>query len=524
MRALSAAEIAERLGCGADEPTCTQCGFGVLGRGGALEASIETSHTLLSAEEQELFRRLSVFAGSFGLEDAEAVGGGDGLDRDAVLDLLIALTEHSMVQAEGGSPRRFRMLEALRDHGRARLDERAAEAAARRHATHFARLSLAIASQVDRLGAEAVGDPLVPYHWDIGAASEWAIAHGETDLALDLATGVGAFHHLVGTVTLGRERIDAALALVGGDPTKRIQAMRWQIVLLLCELRLPAVRAAIGAARKLIARHGDGRERNELRSFEAHLALCEGDLDAATRANDGVYEEALGYGGRLTAAYAAYVAGTIERMRGNLAAAIEQFTLACEHVTALVDICALDNLAAALAEAAAAAGREDLAEAACARALATASERPLGERNTYLLHEAALAAARGGDVERARELARAALTGARRDPVSIGPWHAPAARGDVALAAGERDVAQAEYEQALRLALDVRAEVGPSLPVDARVALSHLRLAHVSDDRLRAPHACDPVRTREPRAPPSSSPPSRQRPRPRRRNSAEGSR
>jgi hypothetical protein len=399
-----------------------------------------------------------------------------------VLDLLVALTEHSMVQAEGGSPRRYRMLEALRDHGRARLDERAAEAVARRHATHFARLSLAIASEVDRRGAEAVGDPLVPYHWDIDAASGWAIARGEADLALDLATGVGAFHHLVGTITLGREAIEAALALEGGDPAKRIQAMRWQIALLLCELRLPAVRAAIDVARELIADQGGGRERNELRSFEAHLALCQGDLVGAARANDGVYEEALRHGGRLTAAYAAWTSGTVERMRGNPHAAIEEFTRACGHVSDIVDICALDNLAAALAEAAAAAGDEALAEAVCARTLATASDRPLGERNTYLLHEAALAAARSGDVERARELARAALTGARRDPIRIGPWHAPAARGDVALVAGERDVARAEYEQALRLALDVRAEVGPSLPVDARLALSHLRLAQVADD------------------------------------------
>jgi hypothetical protein len=50
----------------------------------------------------------------------------------------------------------------------------------------------------------------------------------------------------------------------------------------------------------------------------------------------------------------------------------------------------------------------------------------------------------------------------------------------VALAAGELDAARAEYEQALALALDVRAEVGPSLPVDARIALSHLRLAGVA--------------------------------------------
>ena len=66
LRALSAAEIAERLGQG----------LGVLGRGCALEASIEASHALLRPDEQELFRRLAVFAGAFGLEDAEEVGGG----------------------------------------------------------------------------------------------------------------------------------------------------------------------------------------------------------------------------------------------------------------------------------------------------------------------------------------------------------------------------------------------------------------------------------------------------------------
>jgi predicted ATPase len=64
LRALSAAAIAERL----------ERGLGVLGRGGALEASIDASHALLTKDEQELFRRLSVFAGPFRLEDAEHVG------------------------------------------------------------------------------------------------------------------------------------------------------------------------------------------------------------------------------------------------------------------------------------------------------------------------------------------------------------------------------------------------------------------------------------------------------------------
>jgi predicted ATPase/DNA-binding SARP family transcriptional activator len=470
LRALSAASIAERL----------RAGLAVLGRG-TLDASIEASHALLDADARELYRRLSVFAGPFRLEDAERVGGGDGLAEHAVLDLLVTLTEHSMLQAEGDGPRRYRMLEALRDHGRAQLDDDAAEAAARRHATHFAQLARTTASRIDRDGAEAVGDPLVPFQWDLHAAFDWAVARGRTDVALDLATGLGAFHHLVGTVTLGRELIERALGMPGGDPRRRIEAMRWQIGLLLCELRLPAASAALAHAQELVARHGGPREADQLRAFAAQLALCQGDLDAAEDASRGVHDRAVARGERFVAAYAAWTQGTLARVRGDAERAIPHLEAACDHLTAVVDVCGLDNCAAALAEAAAAAGRTDEAAAACERTLAFGPERPLGERNTYLLHEAALAAARAGDLERATALATSALTGARRDPVSIGPWHAPAARGDVALAAGDTATARAEYEQALALATRVRDEVGPSLPVDARLALSHLRLAEVAD-------------------------------------------
>jgi ATP/maltotriose-dependent transcriptional regulator MalT len=312
------------------------------------------------------------------------------------------------------------------------------------------------------------------------AAFRWAHAASETDQALDLAAGLGAFHHLVGTVTLGRELIDEALALPGGDPARRLAAMRWQIGLLLCELRLDAAADAIAAARALCDRHGTPRDADELASFAAHLALCVGDLARAEREGDGVLERALARGDRYTAAYAAWTQGALGHVRGDADEALAHFGAACEHLIALVDVCAFDNCAAALAEAAAAAGRHGEASDMCERALAFAPERPLGERNTFLLHEAALAAVRRGEADRAAELAGAALTGARRDPVSIGPWHAPVARGDVALAAGDRDAARAEYDQALAFALHVREQVGASLPVEARLALTHLRLAGIA--------------------------------------------
>src|SRR4029077_11837537 len=81
-----------------------------------LRALIDWSYDLLSEPERALMRRLSVFAGGWTLEAAEAVGGEEGLD------LLTALTEKSLVQYEGGAGEvRYRLLETVRQYGRGRL-------------------------------------------------------------------------------------------------------------------------------------------------------------------------------------------------------------------------------------------------------------------------------------------------------------------------------------------------------------------------------------------------------------------
>jgi tetratricopeptide (TPR) repeat protein len=171
--------------------------------------------------------------------------------------------------------------------------------------------------------------------------------------------------------------------------------------------------------------------------------------------------------------------------------AIPLLTVARDHYAACSDVCSLDAVAADLAAASNAAGREREAGAVCE--LALAPERPLGERNTHLLHEAAMVAARTGDAGRAARLAAAAATAANRDPVAIGPWHAPVAAGDVALMADRVDAARAHYERALALATAVRARAGPSLPIALYLAQSELRLAAVAaaagDDEAAEAHA-----------------------------------
>jgi predicted ATPase/DNA-binding SARP family transcriptional activator len=73
---------------------------------------IAWSHDLLSEEQRILFRRLSVFAAPFELQDAERVAADAALPPPAVVDGLARLVEQSMVARVG--PDRYRLLEPLR--------------------------------------------------------------------------------------------------------------------------------------------------------------------------------------------------------------------------------------------------------------------------------------------------------------------------------------------------------------------------------------------------------------------------
>jgi predicted ATPase/DNA-binding CsgD family transcriptional regulator len=123
MAVLSPAEILagldDRLGF------LVAAGRGTPPRHQALASTLAWSYDLLPAEEQRLFRWLSVFAGGFDLAAAEQLGGGS-------VDLLGRLVDKSMVSLAplAGPPTRYVMLETLREYGRERLDDSGEAAAA----------------------------------------------------------------------------------------------------------------------------------------------------------------------------------------------------------------------------------------------------------------------------------------------------------------------------------------------------------------------------------------------------------
>src|SRR5262249_16781838 len=101
-----------------------------------LRAAIDWSYETLTAAEQALFSRLAVFSGPFPFDGAAAVGTGDPVDGDDMLDLLDSLVAKSLVnRVDRTGTARFRLLETLRHYGRERLAERGeADTARRRHA------------------------------------------------------------------------------------------------------------------------------------------------------------------------------------------------------------------------------------------------------------------------------------------------------------------------------------------------------------------------------------------------------
>jgi predicted ATPase len=95
---LSVEQISERLEGSLD--LLTRGGRTAVPRHRTLKGALEWSYELLSEPERILFRKLSMFAGGWTLEAAEAVGSSEGIAQSEVVNLLSGLVEKSLVVAK----------------------------------------------------------------------------------------------------------------------------------------------------------------------------------------------------------------------------------------------------------------------------------------------------------------------------------------------------------------------------------------------------------------------------------------
>jgi predicted ATPase/DNA-binding SARP family transcriptional activator len=215
---LSPAQIAERL---SDALALLQGGSRAgLTRQQTLRATLTWSHDLLSEPERKLYRRLGVFAGSFGIEAVEGIcTDGEAGNGDAV-HLLGQLVDKSLVQVEARpSANRYRLLETVRQDARERLER--AEERTPLEAGHRAwYLSLAEAADRDldpTVTPAWSADRLEAEHDDLRAALGSAIRN-DSSAALRMACSLWWFWMTRGYFAEGLRWLAEALT-VAPDPT-----------------------------------------------------------------------------------------------------------------------------------------------------------------------------------------------------------------------------------------------------------------------------------------------------------------
>ena len=195
-----------------------------------LRAAIDWGYDLLSAAEQKLFRRLSVFVGGCNLESVEAVCDTRGdLDLD-LLDGMASMVDKSLMQQveQGKGESRFVMLETLREYALEKLEVSGEAALTKRaHAAYF--LVLAEDNATESSEAEGAGwlEQLGLEHDNFRAGLEWLTETGNAEWGLRLGTALFRFWEVREYLAEGRDRLDRLLKLpeVGANTKLRMRAL-----------------------------------------------------------------------------------------------------------------------------------------------------------------------------------------------------------------------------------------------------------------------------------------------------------
>jgi tetratricopeptide (TPR) repeat protein len=183
----------------------------------SLRSTIAWSYDLLNAEEQRLFRRLSVFVGGCTLQAIEALCAALDTSNAAgqVLDRVVSLIDKSLLQQteqEGEEPRLV-MLETIREYGREALSTRGeAEVTQGAHAAYYLALAEEAEPRLTRAGKGRWLERLQREHENLRVAVSWLVMHKEQESALRLVGAMWRFWWMRGYLSEGRAELARALA------------------------------------------------------------------------------------------------------------------------------------------------------------------------------------------------------------------------------------------------------------------------------------------------------------------------
>ncbi|CAN5850034.1 hypothetical protein BH10CHL1_BH10CHL1_09470 [soil metagenome] len=258
------------------------------GRQQTLRNTIEWSYNLLEQSAKVLLRRLTIFARSWTLEDAEQVCNNAGDLGSDMLDELEMLVDNNLLKrADGpdGEPR-FTMLHTIRIYARQQLVASGEEPLlCQRHAAYLIQLAEAAepfltsgrrGEYLAHLDA-MLDDVRLALHWCNTTASE-------VETGLRLAGAFNWFWYLRGYVREGREWLEQLLAQATPALANSIYQAeaRFGAGALACiQGDFANARQQLSVSRTIYAAIGDQRALANVMTFQGIVALSQGELASA---------------------------------------------------------------------------------------------------------------------------------------------------------------------------------------------------------------------------------------------------
>lgn len=184
-----------------------------------MQGAIDWSHDLLEPVEKAVFRRLSIFAGSFSVDAAEGVCASTDVEGVEVVDAITSLLDKSLlIRHDGqGGEHRFAMLEVVREYALQALESAGElESMARSHAEYFVNLGEKAEPFLQAAQTAEWLDRLEDEDDNLRTAMQWSL-NNDPPMAVRLAVSVRNFWLLHSHLSEGYRWLKAALER-GGEP------------------------------------------------------------------------------------------------------------------------------------------------------------------------------------------------------------------------------------------------------------------------------------------------------------------
>jgi predicted ATPase/DNA-binding SARP family transcriptional activator len=249
----------------------------------SIRAVFDHSWHLLSDRERDVFRKLSVFGGSFRPQEAGRVGG-------ATLPILSALVDKSLLQRAASG--RYHVHELLRQYAHEQLAQIPGEPALVRdlHCQVYAASVVHYHHTLTRGPQHQIVTLFAADMEDILAAWHWAVQQRNLEAVASMWRGVADYYQLRSSFREGEALFREALEALGWPPDRGRAGpgtlLSWELLSVQAMFalylgRFPQARASLERCVALFARHGVAERVAHCQFFLGEIARFQGDHHAA---------------------------------------------------------------------------------------------------------------------------------------------------------------------------------------------------------------------------------------------------